>query len=229
MEVNRVERKFILNSLESLLMRKRLEYIMPKDIFCLSTDGYEVRSLYFDTISDRACAEKEDGLQIHEKIRVRTYGANSDVIKLESKKKNGEFQVKKTLLIDQQTLDDLCCRNYGSLLRNSDPMALYFYEKFSNGLFPKVIIQYNRFSFCIPTNNTRITFDSNIRATENDLNIFQPASSFHPVLPQDSVIMEVKYNHFLLEYIKDAVAGIQQSTTSYSKYFNGRSFYRHLL
>lgn len=229
MEVKRIERKFILNTQETLFVKKRLDSIMPKDDFCLTSDGYEVRSLYFDTISDRACAEKEDGLQIHEKIRARIYGNSNATIKLESKKKYGDFQVKSTMLIDQPTLHALCSGNYSVLLSNPNPMAMYFYQKLSQGMFPKAIIQYKRFSFCIPTNNTRITFDSNITATESNLDLFQNPLLAHPILSQDTVIMEVKYNHFLLGYIKDALAEVQQSCSSYSKYFNGRTFYRYLI
>ena len=90
MQVKRTEKKFILNSQERVLAQKSIGAVMPKDRYCVSADGYEVRSLYFDTFSDRACAEKEEGLQEHEKIRARIYGTDDCIIKLESKRKNGE-------------------------------------------------------------------------------------------------------------------------------------------
>ena len=100
MQVKRTEKKFILNSQERVLAQKSIGAVMPKDRYCVSADGYEVRSLYFDTFSDRACAEKEEGLQEHEKIRARIYGTNDRIIKLESKRKNGEFQTKDSMLIE---------------------------------------------------------------------------------------------------------------------------------
>ena len=60
MEVKRTEQKFILNYKESLLLRRKLDAILPRDIHCTSSDGYDVRSLYFDTVTDKSCAEKED-------------------------------------------------------------------------------------------------------------------------------------------------------------------------
>ncbi|MGN1041973.1 MAG: VTC domain-containing protein, partial [Christensenellales bacterium] len=56
MEVKRTEQKFILNYKESLLLRRKLDAIMPKDVYCTNSEGYDVRSLYFDTVTDKCCA-----------------------------------------------------------------------------------------------------------------------------------------------------------------------------
>ena len=67
MQVKRTEQKIIITAQEALKLRRNLDPIMPRDSHSISTDGYEIRSLYFDTVEDRCCAEKEDGLRIHEK------------------------------------------------------------------------------------------------------------------------------------------------------------------
>ena len=123
----------------------------------------------------------------------------------------------------------LCEGNYRVLLDHPDPLAIYFYEKLAKGMVPKAIIQYKRLSYCLPVNNIRITIDSDIRATECSFDLFQDPLQTHPILPADLVILEVKFNNFLLGYIKKTLSGLNQSTTSFSKYFSGRSFYRHLL
>lgn len=229
MEVKRTEHKFILNTKECMLAKKQIGSVMPKDPYCTSSDGYEIRSLYFDTLTDRACAEKDDGLRIHEKIRARIYGTSDKVIKLESKRKVGEYQTKYSLLIDRETLDELVKCNYSVLLKLDNPKAMYFYEKLSKGMMPKAIIVYKRMSYCVPTNNTRITFDSDVRATESSFDLFQEPFLGVPILPADQVIMEVKYNNFLFGYIKNAVSAVKKSTTSFSKYFSGRLFYRYMI
>lgn len=202
---------------------------MPKDVYCTSAEGYEIRSLYFDTVSDSACAEKEDGLEIHEKIRVRIYGTDDSIIKLESKRKVGEYQTKTSLLIDRTTLEELCRGHYSVLLKSGDPVALYFYRKLAAGMMPKAIIQYRRMSYCVPGNNTRITFDSDIRATESSFDLFRESLQTYPIFPPDQVIMEVKYNNFLFGYIKGVLSSIKKSQTSFSKYFSGRMFYRYMI
>lgn len=229
MEVKRIERKYILNSLEAAWLKNRLAAVMPVDRYCVSPDGYEVRSLYFDTICDSACAEKEDGRQVHEKIRIRVYGSDDTMIKLESKRKDGEHQIKQSMTIDRSLLQELCRGDYHGLLESEDPMAAFFYERLSCGRFPRVIIRYRRFSYCVPTNNIRITFDSHIRATQAHSDLLQEPLLASLVLPQDIVILEVKYDRFLLGYIKETLAGLQQSPVSYSKYYGSRRFSRYLL
>lgn len=210
MEVKRTEHKFVLSKMEAAIAQKRIGAIMPLDTHCTSGDGYEIRTLYFDTLSDRACAEKEDGLETHEKIRIRIYGKDDSVIKLESKRKVGEFQTKRGMLIDREMLHQLCQGNYSALLAADDPMALFFYQKLACGMMPKTIIQYHRLSYCLPTNQTRITFDHNIRATEANCDLFQEPLLTYPIFPADQVIMEVKYNNFLFGYLKKALSGVKK-------------------
>ena len=229
MKVKRTEHKFIINRMEALLLKQKLDKILPRDVHSTSEEGYEIRSLYFDTVWDTCCAEKEDGLRYHEKIRARIYGTDENVIKLESKRKNGEFQVKQTMMISKETLEQLCKGNYHVLLEYDNPLAAYFYNKLSSGMVPKNIIQYQRLSFCLNINNIRITFDSDVRATESCIDLFQDPLLAHPILPQNLVILEVKYNDFLLDYIKQALQSVEGKPSSFSKYFSGRSFYRHMI
>ena len=230
MQVQRTETKFLINQKEALLLIARLDAILPRDPHAVSPQGYLVRSLYFDTPGDRCCVEKADGLLVHEKIRARIYSTQDARVKLECKHKTGESQIKRTLSISREMLEALCQGNYAALLTLQDPLAPFFYEKLMRGAFrPKNIIQYQRLSFCQDLNNTRITFDSDLRATESCLNLFQEPLPTHPLLPPDQLILEVKYNNFLLGYIKDALRGLHKSPTSYSKYASGRSFYRTML
>ena len=52
-------------------------------------DGkYEIRSLYFDNMEDKALREKLDGISVREKYRLRMYNGDTSVIRLERKVKN---------------------------------------------------------------------------------------------------------------------------------------------
>lgn len=46
-----------------------------------SDDGYTIRSLYFDSLEDVDWQEKEDGVEIRRKIRLRNYGSQSNFAK----------------------------------------------------------------------------------------------------------------------------------------------------
>lgn len=229
MEIDRTEKKFILNREQSLQLQRRLEPLIPRDVFCTRPEGYDVRSLYFDTITDRCCAEKEEGLQVHEKIRIRVYGTDDSVIKLESKRKVGQLQTKRTMSISRDTMQALIHGQYSLLLEQPDPLGPYFFRKLSEGMVPRAIIRYNRISYCQPTNNTRITLDYHIQATESSFDLFQEPLQTHPIFPENLVIAEVKFNNFLLGYLKQALGGLDKSPASFSKYFSGRTFYRRLL
>ena len=54
--------------------------------------GYPLRSLYFDSLDDRDFEEKENGIELRRKIRLRNYGASSSFAMLEMKQKEGPLQ-----------------------------------------------------------------------------------------------------------------------------------------
>ena len=65
-------------------------------------------------------------------------------------------------------------------------------------------------------NKTRITFDFAIKATESDFRLFSPVLNQNPVLDPYLVVMEVKYNGFMLSYIKQMVSLEGKTPTSVS-------------
>ena len=88
---------------------------------------------------------------------------------------------------------------------------------------PKTIVEYKRKAFIAKENKIRITFDSGIRATEADMSLFDPSLNMYPVLDPYNGVLEVKYNGFLLSYIKKLVNGANRSELSVSKYCLARS------
>ena len=78
-------------------------------------------------------------------------------------------------------------------------------------------------------NKIRITFDHNIVATESNFNIFDPNLNQNFMMNTFFVILEVKYNGFLLSYIKDLLNDCNKSELSVSKYCLGRTISKHYL
>jgi outer membrane lipoprotein-sorting protein len=87
---------------------------------------------------------------------------------------------------------------------------------------PKTIVEYNRKAFIAKENKIRITFDHQIVSTESDTNIFAKDLNMNPVLDPFAVVLEVKFNGFLLDYIKDLLSNAQKSELSVSKYMLAR-------
>ena len=75
----------------------------------------------------------------------------------------------------------------------------------------------------VPTNDIRLTFDSDIRATESSFDLFAENLPLYPVFPPDKVILEVKYNRFMLSYISDLISVVEARKITSSKYCLSRS------
>ena len=221
--VARKERKY----LTEVVQAKRLEPLLSE---VLSPDphngpnGYPVRSLYFDTEHDRDYVEKLFGLDPRRKVRLRIYDPDGDFALLEMKQKQGENQVKRSLPLNRDEAERLIAGNARFLLSRPEPFAAEIYAFIAiNGYRPKAIIEYDRMAFIAKENRIRITLDRRIRATEASTNLFDSKLCLYPVLDPFNVVVEVKYNGFLLSYIKDLLAPLDKSELAVSKYCLGRS------
>ena len=83
---------------------------------------------------------------------------------------------------------------------------------------PKTIVQYRRKAFIAKENNIRVTFDSELVSTESSFDLFSEKLNMNYVMDPYDVVMEVKFNGFLLEYIKQLLNDIDKSELSVSKY-----------
>lgn len=194
------------------------------------TFGYPIRSLYFDTMDERDYYEKEDGLEVRRKIRLRIYDPASTFAMLEMKQKQGENQKKRSLRLSRQDAIALSQGNYSSLLHYPEPFARECYALMNVMCYrPRSIVEYRRKAYIASENKTRITFDSEIRATEANMDLFSPTLIQNPVFDPYLVVLEVKFNGFLLDYIKQMVSMEGKSPLSVSKYCLSRSTGLHYL
>lgn len=216
--VVRTERKFLLDLASASAVQHRVRAVLAPDSHN-GLQGYPVRSLYFDTVHDRDYAEKLFGLDPRRKVRLRSYGPESDFALLELKQKQGASQRKRSLKLDRNEAKRLVRGDYGILLENDDPFAAEMFTIMAtNGYAPKCIVEYDRCAFVTQENNTRVTFDRNVRATEANVDLFAKDLCLYPVLDPFNVIMEVKFNGFLLSYVKSALSVADKSELSVSKY-----------
>ena len=111
LDIKREENKYYLSKIDSLKVRNKLDNVLKKDALA-SGDSYKVRSLYFDSINNIDYSDKLCGREDRKKIRLRLYGSNSDIIKLEIKKKNCEFQNKISLVINKNDALEIVKGNY---------------------------------------------------------------------------------------------------------------------
>lgn len=182
-------------------------------------EGYMVRSLYFDTLDDLCFNEKMDGVSKRKKIRLRVYDPNAQTAFLEIKQKDGVYQEKRSLEISRADALELINSNYDVLLKYKGEFAKQCYSLLKEGNYrPKTVVEYQRLAYIAKENNIRITFDSNIRSTECNFNIFDNNLLLYPVFSKSVLVLEVKFNGFLLGYIKNFIDNVEKSELSVSKY-----------
>lgn len=220
--VLREEKKFLLNAAGFRSLDHRLEQ-------CLSQDahngvlGYSIRSLYFDTVYDRDYFEKEAGIETRRKIRLRCYDPNADYAMLEMKQKQGVYQKKRSLRIGREQAIRMAAGDYTPLLSFNESFAAECYGLMQTYCYrPTTIVEYRRKAYVAKENKIRVTFDSSIMATESCFDLFCPTLNMNPVLDPSAVVLEVKFNGFLLEYIKRMINSVDRSELSVSKYVLAR-------
>ena len=217
-QVFREEKKFLINVEEYIKKSHQLEQIMAQDEHN-GAHGYMIRSLYFDTVYDEDYFDKLAGIECRRKIRLRCYDPDSSFVLLEMKQKQGSSQMKRSLRMEREDAVRLVDGDYSPLLQYPDHFAQECYALMCSKCYrPKTIVQYNRRAFTAKENKIRITFDHDIVSTESCLDLFSAQLNMNRVLDPFAVVMEVKFNGFLLEYIKQMINSMDKSEFAVSKY-----------
>ena len=216
----RHENKYRLDRNSMYNIRDKLSRVLSVD---RDIDGYTVRSLYFDSVNDIDYYDKLAGACNRKKIRLRIYGKNFDLIKLEIKCKYDNHQLKKSLIINKKTAMYLIHGYYEVLLylNNEDAVEIYNIMR-SNCYRPKCIIEYDRIAFT-SNNNTRVTMDFNVRKSNNVEEFFLDEPNYINLINYNEVILEIKFDRFLEPYIANVLKGSVNIQESISKYVMGRN------
>jgi len=208
---------------DMLILRQRLRAVMKPDAHA-ENGKYEIRSLYFDNSDDKALREKLDGVNIRAKYRMRMYNNNPSVIHLERKFKCGGLGLKTSFCLTPEQAEAILENRTEWMASSTDPVILDFYTHIRNeGLAPKVIVDYTREPFVFGPGNVRVTLDYNIRTSMSGTDFLNPDCVTVPV--KDSpCILEVKWDNFLPDIIRDAVQLDARHSEAYSKYAAARMY-----
>ena len=133
--------------------------------------------------------------------------------------------MKRSLVLTREEAIRLQNCDYEVLKEKEDELAQELYILMTTKLYrPVCIVEYDRVAFANPTNDIRITFDSDIRSNEGNFSIFDPNLQCYPVFSNRNTVLEVKYNGFLLSYIKEAIGSLDCTETAVSKYCLARRY-----
>lgn len=214
----RHEYKHRINYEDYLIIKNRLKYLAKPDAHVGEDGKYEIHSLYFDNLSDKALREKLDGVDRREKFRIRYYNEDTDYIRLEKKSKIHGLCDKQSAPLTKEETIKLCHGDTSFLLSSDRPLLQELYAKMRYQMLkPRVIVDYEREPFVYAPGNVRITFDSNIRTSLYHDRLFEGDYLGVPT-EKDCIILEVKYDAFLPEIMEKAVQVPNRQASAFSKY-----------
>lgn len=218
--LKRYELKYYINFIDYFNISSIISKIFLKDPNNDKNGAYHIRSLYFDNKSNQDYHKKIDGVEKRKKFRIRIYNLNSSPIKLEIKNKFNNYIIKKSLNINTDDANEIISGNYNNLLNYKDAVAVNAYKEFLKDFYrPVILIDYKREAYNYDLNQIRINFDSQIKKREINLsNLYINDNNTFPVLKNDKIIMEIKFNGCLPTWIKNLLQLPRFERCAISKY-----------
>lgn len=202
---------------DMLTLRTRLPAVMRRDEHAVN-GIYRIRSLYFDNLFDHALREKVDGINIREKFRIRFYNGDLSFIVLEKKSKIDGLCAKESCQLKSAEAQKIVDGDLIWMRESGRPLCQELYSRmFSQGLRPKTIVDYTREPFVFAPGNVRVTIDYNIRTGVFRTDFLNPETITLPA-GASPIILEVKWDEYLPDIIKNAVSIPGRRVCAFSKY-----------
>lgn len=211
----RYEYKYLLTRQQHRAMLEAMRFRMALDSYGHST----ICNIYYDTPDFSLIRASLDQPLYKEKLRLRSYGASGETGFLELKKKYDGIVYKRRIALPYpQALAAMDGR-----LPFPDCQIgheLHAAVKRYPELQPAIFLKYEREAFLDREGTDfRVTFDENIRYHW----LFPNAEKGeHPVLPPDTVLMELKFSQSIPLWMVRLLSGLGIQKTSFSKY--GRAY-----
>ena len=215
----RHELKYYLHIFDYLSLRQKVSSVLTIDKNSQTHEGYGIRSLYFDGIHNHSLYDKNNGVFNREKYRIRIYNGSDKKISLERKSKFGDFISKESAPVTRAEYDAILKGNIDVLSGKDQPLIKEFYAalKYRNFL-PTVIVDYVREAYVYELGNVRITFDKKMSAGVNTIDLFDPNLMLEEPLLPEQTILEVKFDQFLPDNIRQLVQPERFVRSAISKY-----------
>lgn len=219
----RHEWKHEIDRSDLIALRQRLRAVASPDPHAVN-GKYGIRSLYFDNLQDRALREKLDGVSRREKFRIRYYNGDPSVIHLEKKSRLGGLGNKRMASLSAAQAQAIVDGETEWMAGCREPLVRELYVKMTTeGLRPKTIVDYTREPFVFGPGNVRVTLDYDIRTGLGGTDFLDPDCVTVPA-GGAFAILEVKWDGFLPDIIRDAVQLPGRRICSFSKYAQCRIY-----
>ena len=213
----RHEYKHQINLADIYGLRTRLSAVVKHDSHASDDGTYFIKSLYFDNYMDKALREKIDGVNKREKFRIRYYGTDTSFIRLEKKSKINGLCNKISCKITVEECQKIIDGDIEFMKDSEYTLMRELYSKMKYQLLrPKCIVAYTRECFVYPPGNVRVTIDMNICGSNNVKEFLNPDLPF--LQTYHEAILEVKWDEYLPQIIRDLVQVKSRRSAAFSKY-----------
>lgn len=204
----RHELKYYISRSQYEILSRLLKKVLSPDKHADENNEYHIRSLYFDSIFNDAVFEKVAGVADRNKYRIRIYNCSDSIIRMECKTKINNYISKRGATISRDLCEQLiACDPSGLEHTDSGLLRDVFREMRVKLMRPVVIVDYIREAYTHPAEEVRITFDKQLRSGLGQTDIFNKQLPVYPPLADpDQVILEVKFNRILPEYISQLLS-----------------------
>lgn len=223
---NRYELKYLISLQQAEKFKSDLRAFLVPDGNGNHKGRYTLTSLYYDSPDLRCYWEKESGIKVRRKLRIRLYASNlvlaeDTPVFLEIKQRD-----------DRVTRKRRAIQPYGEALRlcndrripthaeeDRDVIEEIYAFLWQYNLRPVMIVRYNRQAFIGTKYDTglRVTFDTSISFQAQKLHLHEQPSGI-PLLPANRVVMEIKVNDRIPRWLTDMIGAHNLQMVQVSKY-----------
>lgn len=221
----RHELKYVCTVPQMKIVESRVRPLLRLDPHTGQAGRYSIRSVYFDDEWNSCYLENEDGTDPREKFRIRIYNASDEKITLELKQKRRGMTRKLSCPLGREQ-----CRRIlrGEMLEDDVELApllrKFVLQQKGRNLMPKVIVEYERVPYIFKLGNVRVTLDENIVSSSQTEHFLDSDFRRRPVMPAGQHVLEIKYDEFLPDSVRQVLALETLQRTSFSKYYLCRTF-----
>jgi len=206
-----------------LAIRQRMSAIAQLDPHAAG-GCYLIRSLYFDDLTDKALREKIDGVNGREKFRIRYYNLDPATLRLEKKSRLSGLGTKYSAPLTKEEAQKIVGHEINWMIDDKRPLVQELYcQMRGRGLRPRTIVDYKREPFVFAAGNVRVTLDYDNRTGLSSTDCLDPACVTVPA-GDAPIILEVKWDDYLPDIIRDAVQLKDRRVGSFSKYAQCRVY-----
>ena len=210
-----------------LITRSQFDFVLNGIAQYMQLDSYghtTIRNIYFDTDNFQLIRRSIEKPVYKEKLRIRSYKlVDSDsTVFVELKKKYNGVVYKRRVALPESLATNWVCGNTPAPCDTQISREIDYFLSHYGNLQPAMFLSYERDAYFLKDGgDLRVTFDTNIICRRTDLSLCKEPYG-HQVLPQDTVLMEIKCSGAIPLWLVDILSEAKIYKTSFSKY--GRAY-----